>query len=188
MAVIESKAVTLKNGQKACIRNRTNKDAEKATQCIEAVFADDRFFLTTLDELKQQLTVEKYIERTKLFNEHEQNLLLITETDGQIVSMSDVECGNKTRNRHVGQIGISILPEYRGIGLGTAIMETMINWATAHPVIEKLALGVWSRNTPAIGLYKKMGFIEEGRKVREVKYTDGAYDDCILMYRFVRSI
>ncbi len=185
MAIIEPRIVTLKNGKEACIRTRTLEDAEKSLKCIETVFADDRFFLTTLDEIRQQLSVEKYSERTQLFNEHEQKLLLIAEVDGQIVSMSDVECGEKLRNQHVGRIGISILPEYRRIGLGTAIMETMIDWAASHPIIEKLALGVWAANKPAIGLYEKLGFVEEGRKVREVKYANGYYDDCVLMCKMV---
>jgi RimJ/RimL family protein N-acetyltransferase len=65
-------------------------------------------------------------------------------------------------------------------------MQTMIDWATTNPVIEKLALGVWSKNAPAIALYQKMGFVEEGRKVKEVKYAEGTYDDCICMYQWVK--
>ena len=143
MATIEPKTVTLKNGQQACIRNRTIEDAEAVFKCLDAIFADDRFFLTTLEEMRENFSAEKYIERTKIFNEHKQKLLLVVETDGQIVSMSDVECGEKERNQHVAQIGLSILPEYRNNGLGTATMQTMMDWATGHPVIEKLALGVW---------------------------------------------
>jgi ribosomal protein S18 acetylase RimI-like enzyme len=114
-------------------------------------------------------------------------LLVISENDGQIVSMSDIQAGERKRAAHVGQIGISILPEFRGMGLGTALMETMIEWAQRHPVIEKLALGVWAKNELAIRLYRKTGFIEEGRKVREVKFADGSYDDMVCMYRFVKA-
>lgn len=185
MAVIEPKTVTLKNGQEACIRTRTLEDSEKVIKCLDGVFSDDRFFLTTIEEFREQQSIEKANERTELFNTHERKLLLVVEIGGQIVSMSDIQCGEKIRNHHVGQIGISILPEYRGIGLGTAIMQTMIDWSTAHPIIEKLALGVWAGNAPAITLYEKMGFVEEGRKIREVKYADGRYDDCVCMYRFV---
>lgn len=64
-------------------------------------------------------------------------------------------------------------------------MEVIIEWAALHSVVEKLALGVWSRNEPAIRLYKKVGFVEEGRKIREVKYANGYYDDCVLMYRML---
>lgn len=185
MAVIEPKTVTLKNGKKACIRTRKLEDSEQVLKYLDEVFLDDRFSMTTLEEFREQAAIEKANERAKLFYEHDDKLLLVTENDGQIVSMSDIECGEKERNRHVGHLGISILQEYRNKGLGTAIMQTMIKWTTEHPMIEKLALGVWAANTPAIALYKKMGFIEEGRKVKEVKYADGTYDDCICMYRFV---
>ena len=186
MAVIEPKIVILKNGQKARIRTRTLEDASKMQACMEAIFSDDRFFLTTTAESKEWLTFERFKERTDLFNGHEQKLLLVVEAEGELVSIADIECGQRKRNQHVGQIGISIRRDYRGIGLGTAIMETMIDWATANPAIEKLALGVWAHNEPAIRLYEKMGFIEEGRKVREVKYADDSYDDCVCMYRFVK--
>jgi RimJ/RimL family protein N-acetyltransferase len=186
VAIIEPKTITLKNGKIACIRTRTPKDTERVPDFLESVFSDDVFFLTTLEEIREDWSTEKSLERTRLFSEHELKLLLVAEIDDRIVSMSDIECGEKKRIQHVGKIGLSIRREYRGIGLGTAIMETMIDWATAHPVIEKLALGVWAKNERAIRLYKKTGFIEEGRKVREIKYADGSYDDCICMYRFVK--
>ncbi len=184
MAVIKPKMVILKNGTEVCIRNRTLEDAEEMRSYMESVFSNDRFFMTTNDESREFRTVEKYGERTEMMNGHEHKLLLITEVDGQIVSISDVDCGSKKRNQHVGQVGISIRQDYRGLGLGTVLMQTMIDWATADSVIEKLALGVWAKNAPAIALYRKMGFVEEGRKVNEVKYADGSYDDCICMYRF----
>lgn len=187
MAVIASKTVTLKNGKQACIRVRKIEDSENVITCLENIFSDDRFFGSTLEEITSQASIEKANERTESFNAHKNKLLLIAEIDKQIVSLSDVQCGEKKRNQHVGHIGISILKQYRGIGLGTAIMQTIIDWATAHPAIEKLSLCVYTANTPAIALYEKMGFVEEGRKIREVKFADGSYDDCICMYRFVTS-
>ncbi|MHC4552019.1 MAG: GNAT family N-acetyltransferase, partial [Planctomycetota bacterium] len=149
MATIEPKTVTLKNGKKVCIRNRTLDDAEAMQTYMEAIFADDRYFMSTTEESKEWLTFEVFKERTESFNGHEHKLIIITEADGQIISMSDVYCGPKNRNRHIGHIGISVHADYRDIGLGTVLMQTMIDWATTNPVIEKLALGVWSKNAPA---------------------------------------
>lgn len=186
MAVIKPKTVTLKNGKKACIRTGIKDDSQTLLDCMGAIFQDDRFFGTTQAESKERLTLKKMQERTLKSLQNENQLLLITETDGQALSMAEISCSENKRLEHVGQIGISIMPQYRRLGLGTAIMETMIEWAAAHPVIEKLALGVWAANEPAIALYEKMGFIEEGRKVREVKYANGSYDDCVCMYRFIK--
>jgi RimJ/RimL family protein N-acetyltransferase len=58
-------------------------------------------------------------------------------------------------------------------------------WAEQHPSIEKVSLGVFSTNERAITLYKKMGFIEEGRKIKEFKMSDDEYIDDVLMYKLV---
>ena len=138
MAVIEPKTVTLKNGKTACIRTRAAKDTERILDFLESVFSEDVFFLTTIEEIRADWSAEKSLERTRLFSEHKLKLLLVTEMDDRIVSMSEIDCGEKKRNQHVGKIGLSIRREYRGIGLGTAIMKTMIDWAAArHEMVER---------------------------------------------------
>ena len=185
MAAIEPKTVILKNGQEVCIRTPTVDDVPKTLDYLKAIFQDDRFFGLTTEEAKDIQTSEKQQERTDDHYRDDKKLLVVTVAGDKIISMSHVDAATRIRNQHVAEVGISILSEYRSNGLGTAVMQAMIDWGTAHPVIEKLALGVWADNAPAIALYEKVGFIEEGRKIREVKYADGQYDDCICMYRFV---
>ena len=53
------------------------------------------------------------------------------------------------------ELGIALLPEYRGQGIGTALLEQMLEAAkTLYPAI---ALSV-SPNNQALRLYKRMGF------------------------------
>jgi RimJ/RimL family protein N-acetyltransferase len=186
VAVIEAKKIVLKNGKEVCLRTPTAEDTKEVLKYLEEIFKDDRFFLTTAEEGKEWQKIETEREFIQKSYANENNLMVISETDGLIVSMANIECSGKIRTRHVGQMGISILPDWRGVGLGTAILRAMIDWAAAYSVIEKLSLGVWAANQPAIGLYKRMGFLEEGRKVREAKFADGSYDDMVCMYRFVR--
>lgn len=186
MAAIEPIQVQLRNHFSVCICTPQEQDASAVIDYLKAVFADDRYFMTTAEEAEEWQTPEKEATIIAENLKDPNKLMLVGRTDDKIVCFSNVWVGQRRRNRHVGQLGISILPEYRGLGLGTAIMQTLIDWAAAHPVIEKLALGVWAKNTPAIALYTKMDFIEEGRKIREVKYADGLYDDYICMYRFVK--
>jgi RimJ/RimL family protein N-acetyltransferase len=186
LAIIEPKTVILKNEEEACIRTPSKKDALAVIQYLKAVFDDDRFFVTTAEEAKEWQTLEKESEILQKNYDDDTKLTVVTEVNGSIVSLANIHAGDRKREQHVGQIGISILPEYRNNGLGKAIMQTMIDWATEHPTIEKLALGVWAKNVPAIALYEKRGFIQEGRKIKEVKYADGTYADCICMYRFVK--
>ncbi len=48
-----------------------------------------------------------------------------------------------------------------------------------------MCLGVFSTNYRAIALYKRMGFIEEGRKVNEVKLNEKEDMDDILMFKLM---
>ncbi len=45
----------------------------------------------------------------------------------------------------------------------------------------KAALEVWPHNQPALELYARVGFVEEGRKRRHYRRADGALWDAILM-------
>ncbi len=55
---------------------------------------------------------------------------------------------------------------------------------TAQP-IEKVCLDVFAANSDAIGLYKKIGFAEEGRHSRDIKRGAEDYVDTVTMYRFL---
>jgi RimJ/RimL family protein N-acetyltransferase len=66
-----------------------------------------------------------------------------------------------------------------------ALLQCFIEWGEANPLIEKVGLGVFASNEAAIQLYRKFGFVEEGRQPKEVKMGPNEYEDVILMYRFV---
>ena len=74
-----------------------------------------------------------------------------------------------------------ISKNYRGMGIGKMLLKELIGWAEKNPLIEKVCLGGFSTNHRAISLYKSMGFIEEGRKVKEFKIDENEYVDDILM-------
>ena len=69
---------------------------------------------------------------------------------------------------------------WRGRGVGTALVAAAIDWARARG-LHKLALSVFPHNHAAIALYKKFGFVEEGRLVRHVRRADGQLWDLIEM-------
>ena len=80
---------------------------------------------------------------------------------------------------------MSVRAEWRRMGVGRALLQSLLDWAEASQPIEKVGLAVFSDNLPAIGLYKMFGFIEEGRQLKHIKMGPNEYQDLILMYRFV---
>jgi RimJ/RimL family protein N-acetyltransferase len=79
-----------------------------------------------------------------------------------------------------GEIGMMVAADWRGRGVGTALVAAAIEWAKAHG-LHKLALSVFPHNDAAIALYRKFGFVEEGRLVRHVRRADGQLWDLIEM-------
>jgi RimJ/RimL family protein N-acetyltransferase len=47
--------------------------------------------------------------------------------------------------------------------------------------LHKLTLSVFRRNEAAIALYRKFGFVEEGRRIRHIRRTNGELWDLIEM-------
>ncbi|GGB63696.1 hypothetical protein GCM10007199_32170 [Fictibacillus barbaricus] len=65
------------------------------------------------------------------------------------------------------------------------MIKELLKWAKEGQVVEKIYLEVFANNGRAVNLYKKHGFIEEGRKKNHVKHGPDQYEDEIIMSQFV---
>ena len=81
--------------------------------------------------------------------------------------------------RHVATLGIAVSADRRGLGIGRALMAEAFRWAVSSGV-EKIMLSVYPHNDAAIALYRRFGFVEEGRLVGHSRKSTG-YEDEILM-------
>lgn len=79
-----------------------------------------------------------------------------------------------------GEIGMMVAAGWRGRGVGTALVVAAIEWARDRG-LHKLALSVFPHNHAAIALYRKCGFVEEGRLVRHLRRSNGDLWDLIEM-------
>ena len=79
-----------------------------------------------------------------------------------------------------GEIGMMVAADWRGRGVGTALVAAAIEWARARGM-HKLTLSVFPHNDAAIALYRKFGFIEEGRHVKQIRRADGELWDLVDM-------
>lgn len=99
--------------------------------------------------------------------------------DGQVVGWCDVIRKEHEGMRHAGRLGMGVLPAYRGMGLGSRLLAATMTDAI-NKGITRIELEVFASNPHAMALYRKMGFVEEGRK-KLTRFLDGAYDDDIVM-------
>ena len=78
-------------------------------------------------------------------------------------------------------LGIAIAdPGMASRGFGTEAIRLMLDYGFRTLNLHRIELFVHDFNARAIGAYKKLGFVEEGRK-REAMYSGGRYHDEILM-------
>ncbi|MGE4196680.1 MAG: N-acetyltransferase family protein [Phycisphaerales bacterium] len=108
------------------------------------------------------------------------------QTGGRILGALSFRCGNRRRVRHHGDFGVSVVEDFRGKGIGRALLETLIDWATHHEFIEKIYLGVFESNSGARRLYERLGFEIEAIRGGYFKLENGTYCNDILMSRWVK--
>jgi ribosomal protein S18 acetylase RimI-like enzyme len=99
--------------------------------------------------------------------------------DGRIVGWCDIKRQTIPIHAHEGLLGMGVLDEYRGRGLGERLLRTALEAARAGG-FERVSLSVYARNTRALELYRKVGFAVEGTRVRGKK-LDGEYDNVHMM-------
>jgi RimJ/RimL family protein N-acetyltransferase len=80
----------------------------------------------------------------------------------------------------VATLAMAIIAPYRGRGVGTLLVDQGLEWARRAEA-HKVSLEVWPHNDRAIGLYKKFGFVEEGRLLRHYRRRSGELWDAVVM-------
>jgi ribosomal protein S18 acetylase RimI-like enzyme len=102
----------------------------------------------------------------------------VADADGAIVGMIHVEA-----SRHgFGDLAMCVDRAWRGRGVGSALVRAAIDLARAQR-LHKLCLEVFPHNGAGIALYRKSGFTEEGRRVRQIRRASGDLWDTVVMGR-----
>lgn len=168
------------SNKKFIIRRPNEDDAANIIAYAKILFASTDQVLTTLEEYTITLEEEKTWISNALNNAAA--IILIAEHDGQVIGLLDFSAKNKKKIAHIGELGVSVHPNWQGNGIGQKLIETLLAWATENDQIEKVFLNVLASNQKAINLYKKLGFTEEGRHIKAIKQLSGEYVDLIQMY------
>ncbi|MGO1073922.1 GNAT family N-acetyltransferase [Inquilinus sp. CA228] len=120
--------------------------------------------------------VRKWLETRSLDNPY-----IVAEAEGRIIGDAGLELG-KGRRAHAAELGMGVHDAWQGRGVGTALLAAVIDTADNWMNLKRLELTVWTDNAPALALYRKFGFVEEG-VLRAYAYRDGAYVDALAMAR-----
>ncbi len=185
MSLVEPTLHILPDGRTVTIRCAEVGDALPLLQSARSIMAGNDFAPSQPDEWSGSL--DDQVQLIEQHRQHPGKLWLLVEHDETIVGSVMFSTGPVRRLAHRGALGMGLERTWRGLGVGSLLMQRLLAWAQREPSVEKVGLEVFSTNTAAIALYRKFGFIEEGRRIREVKLAPGQYVDDILMYRWVKQ-
>ncbi|CAG7637307.1 GNAT family N-acetyltransferase [Paenibacillus allorhizosphaerae] len=183
MATIPIIEKILSTGEHVVIRSAAPADALNAYHIQRSVVDENEFVITQPHELRN--SEESYRGLIDKISRSEKELFIVAEVNGEVAGWLVFHTPSLQRRAHYGEFGMMLFRQWRGKGIGKLLISAMLGWAESHPVIEKVGLEVFSTNEHAIRLYQGFGFLEEGRRMRQIKLGSGSYIDLILMYRMV---
>ena len=102
--------------------------------------------------------------------------------DGTVIGAAGLHLEGNPRMRHVGGVGLMVHTDYQNMGVGTALLKTLLDLADNWLMLVRVELTVFADNERAIHLYEKLGFEKEGLK-RITTVRDGKYADEYMMAR-----
>ena len=139
------------------------------------VVAREKKYLTFL-EAPPLADTTKFV----LANIEQGNPQFVVLSGGNVVGWCDVLRNTKrVVFWHCGTLGIGLLPEFRGRGIGRQLMQTTIE-AAWQCGVTRIELTVREHNANAIALYKSFGFQIEGLQRNAVR-LDGQYQSVYAM-------
>ena len=169
---------TLKNGTILTISQAIPEDARNIIDFLNNIAGESDNLTFGAGEFAIPLDQEK-----KFLSDSQKSknsIMIIGKIDHRLVSISNISSSSKQRLEHAGDIGLSVSKEYWHLGVGTAMMQYLIDWAKGRKIIRKLNLSVRTSNQHAIELYKRAGFVEEGMKTRTM-FINGKFCDTLEM-------
>ncbi|EIW6614223.1 GNAT family N-acetyltransferase [Clostridium perfringens] len=119
--------------------------------------------------------------KEKIINIGNNKYWYVAEEDGKVLGLGILMNHGNLRKKHVGVITLMVNSDYQNKGIGSLLMDKLINLSESLNII-RLELCVFRDNYKAINLYKKFGFKEEGIKIKSA-LKNGEYADEIIMAR-----
>ena len=124
---------------------------------------------------------EEELIKEKIINRGKNQYWYVAEENGKVIGLGILMNHGNLRKKHVGVITLMVNSDYQNKGVGSLLMDKLINLSESLNII-RLELCVFRDNYKAINLYKKFGFKEEGTKVKSA-LKNGEYADEIMMAR-----
>jgi RimJ/RimL family protein N-acetyltransferase len=109
--------------------------------------------------------------------------LVAIDEQGQVIGWCDIVRAHGRHETHLGELGMGVMANFRGRGVGRQLLVRTVAAADLHGFL-RIELSVHSDNLVAAELYRRFGFVEEGRK-RRARIKNGTPVDVLMMARLL---
>lgn len=171
---MDARRFTLQDGRQLLIRRVETDDAAALLEYTECISGETDFVSFGPGELGLSLSEEVEFIRGRQAADNE--LFIQAAIEDRIVGLLSFAAGGRPRTRHAGELGKSVRKECWGLGIGSRLLDSLIDWARESGIVTKLNLRVRTDNDRAISLYRHKGFAIEGTIRRDFR-INGKYFD-----------
>ncbi|MCR5611634.1 MAG: GNAT family N-acetyltransferase [Clostridiales bacterium] len=175
----------LKDGRRATLRSPRHEDAEGLIEYLRVSAEETEFLLRTPEECVKY-TVEGEYKFIDSMNDADNMATLVCEVDGRIVGNCQITWPKHAKTKHRADIGIALISEFWGLGIGSAMFREMEKIAMANENIIQMELEFIEGNTRARALYEKMGFRITGMRPDAIRMRDGSLRNEYTMIKKIR--
>ena len=168
---------TLKNNLIITLRDAVESDGAGCIEFIHKVNKESKNLMREPEEFNMTPSEESEFIRGVTVSP---NACFIVVLDKDLIISTAGFSGNLLKRvNHRVSLGISVLKDYQGLGIGRLVMETLIKRAIELKK-SKMDLEVRIDNYNAIHLYEALGFEREGI-IKNGFFVDNGYVDLLIM-------
>lgn len=169
--IFPTKSIRLKDGREAILRApNPERDAEAMIQYLKTTAGETNFLLREVEEC--EIPVERERAFLQASVDSETAMMIVCEVEGELAGNCCLSLNTMRRTRHRGEVAIALKSRYWGLGIGTAMLQELIEQAKKAG-LSQLELEYVEGNERARGLYEKMGFRVTGEKPDAIRLKDG---------------
>lgn len=104
------------------------------------------------------------------------SVFLLAFRDGTLAGFAALSGYTRPKVAHGAELSMGVKKAYWGLGIAKELLKAAIDWAASSGAVSKINLLVRTDNTPAINLYKNLGFVIEGKLTRDFKINGVYYE------------
>lgn len=179
--VFPEKSIQLKDGRPALLRSPRREDAAAMREFIIRASGETPFLMRYPEEYAE-LTLAQ--EEAFLMGacDDPSAAMIACLAEGKIAGSCQISFRAGVKDRHRASVAIALLKEYWSLGIGTQMLQALIDLARERDVTQ-IELDFVEGNARARALYEKMGFRITGVKPDAIRWKDGTFANEYMMVK-----